>query len=387
MKILFIGSRLFDDISWYVRENNITSIITESNKDADNLELADKVYIVNRGMDEPFDIALKEDVDAVVPLIGIDPPLTDVGKLKDKLETDYNIPVIASSYYTANLAADKFETKKLLEANNIKTPYFKKIKDDNISINIDNTDVDLPVVLKTPNGQAGRGVKIAQNIEDYDSFIEENSTVFSEEFITGPDVSIEVLRHHNKSVALTPVYKADTTLSGTHPLSKVKQAPLEIDGINNKTHNENLRKLAIEIADLVKLDGTMDIDILHDTDKNEDYVIELNTRPSGTRYITAATSDVYPLCQLVDMATGNWNPRKLQKDIKNYYAAEIPVGDFPIDKKIPEKKVFETENSYIVHGPKHYERVTLRSPTRALLDKLSRNLIPTYLKENNISFN
>lgn len=31
MKILFIGSRLFDDVSWYLKQEGITSIVTESN--------------------------------------------------------------------------------------------------------------------------------------------------------------------------------------------------------------------------------------------------------------------------------------------------------------------------------------------------------------------
>ena len=105
MKILFIGSRLFDDVSWYLKQENITSIITESNENAINLDLADYNYIVPRGMDKPMEIAIKEDVDAVIPLIGIDPPLPDVGKMKDELE-EIGIPVIASSYKTASLAAD-----------------------------------------------------------------------------------------------------------------------------------------------------------------------------------------------------------------------------------------------------------------------------------------
>ena len=107
MKILFIGSRLFDDVSWYLKQENITSIITESNENAINLDLADYNYIVPRGMDKPMEIAIKEDVDAVIPLIGIDPPLPDVGKMKDELE-EIGIPVIASSYKTASLAADKY---------------------------------------------------------------------------------------------------------------------------------------------------------------------------------------------------------------------------------------------------------------------------------------
>ena len=31
MKILFIGSRLYDDIDWYVKSKGIESVLTESN--------------------------------------------------------------------------------------------------------------------------------------------------------------------------------------------------------------------------------------------------------------------------------------------------------------------------------------------------------------------
>ena len=75
MKILFIGARLFDDIAVYTKNEGITSILTESNPDSPNLKLSDIHYIVPRGMEAPKEIALKEDVDAVLPLIGIDKPL------------------------------------------------------------------------------------------------------------------------------------------------------------------------------------------------------------------------------------------------------------------------------------------------------------------------
>ena len=53
MKLLFIGSRLYDDIDWYVRSKNIESVLTESNEEAINLDLPDQVFIVPRGMDGP----------------------------------------------------------------------------------------------------------------------------------------------------------------------------------------------------------------------------------------------------------------------------------------------------------------------------------------------
>lgn len=383
MKILFIGSRLFDDAAWYAKRLGIETIITESNANAENLELADKHYIVSRGMKEPMDIAIKEEVDAVIPLIGIDPPLVDVGKMKDTLEEENGIPVVAAPYNPASLAADKYETKELLSKNNIKTPKFSHLDE---PYDIDDLESKLPMVLKTPEGQAGRGVKIALTRDDILDFVSEKNNIFSEEFVEGMEASIEVLRWKNQTVPLVPVYKGDTTLEGTHPLSKIKQAPLNIDGIDNEKHNQDIKDLAVKLANLVDVEGTMDIDILHDSKSGEDFVIELNTRPSGTRYMTAASTNIYPICQLIDMACGNWSAKKVELSIKNYPAAELPVGDFPSDKSVPKEKVFDGDNSYVVHGPTHYQRVTIRADSIDNLNKLTYDLVDDYASKNNINF-
>ncbi|HIH36094.1 MAG TPA: ATP-grasp domain-containing protein [Methanosphaera sp.] len=383
MKILFIGSRLFDDAAWYAKRLGIETIITESNENAENLELADKHYIVSRGMEEPMDIAIKEEVDAVIPLIGIDPPLVDVGRMKDTLEEENDIPVIAAPYDTASLAANKYETKELLCENNIKTPKFNHLDE---PYDVDDLESQLPLVLKTPEGQAGRGVKIALTKDDILDFVSEKNNIFSEEFVEGMEASIEVLRWKNQVVPLVPVYKGDTTLEGTHPLSKIKQAPLNIEGLDNDKHNQYIRDLAVKLANLVGVEGTMDIDILHDSKSGEDFVIELNTRPSGTRYMTAASTNIYPICQLIDMACGNWSAKKVESSIKNYNATELPVGDFPIDKIVPKEKVFDGDNSYVVHGPTHYQRVTIRADSPENLNKLTYDLVEDYAARNNINF-
>ncbi len=383
MKILFIGSRLFDDAAWYAKESGIETIITESNENAINLDLADKHYIVPRGMEEPIKIAIKEDVDAVIPLIGIDPPLVDVGLMKKTLEEENNIPVIAAPYEAASLAANKYKTKEMLTKNNINTPKFNKLEK---PYEIEQLENKLPLVLKTPGGQGGSGVKIALNKEDVQEFIKDKENIFTEEFVQGVEVSIEVLRWKNETVALTPVYKGDTTLEGTHPLSKIKQAPLNINDMDNQKHNTKIRQLAEKLADMVKVEGTMDIDILHDSKNKENYVIELNTRPSGTRYMTAATSNIYPICQLIDMASSKWSASKVRKSIKNYYATELPIADFPKEKAIPEIKSFNGNNSYIVHGPKHYQRLTIRADSKENLNNLTYDLVPDYAKKNNINF-
>ena len=86
MKVLFIGSRLYDDVAYHVDKLGVESIITESNEEAPNLDLPTKYYIVPRGMDKPMEIAIEEEVDAIVPLLGIDPPLMSVAIMKEEIE-------------------------------------------------------------------------------------------------------------------------------------------------------------------------------------------------------------------------------------------------------------------------------------------------------------
>ena len=103
MKLLFIGSRLYDDLDWYVRSKGIESVLTESNENAINLDLPDQVFIVPRGMDGPKNIALMQNVDAIVPLIGIDPPLLDVAYMKEEVENEHGIPVVAAGVKAVEL--------------------------------------------------------------------------------------------------------------------------------------------------------------------------------------------------------------------------------------------------------------------------------------------
>ena len=124
MKILFIGSRLYDDVDYYVREKGIESILTESNENAINLDLPDQVFIVPRGMDGPKQIAVTQNVDAVVPLIGIDPPLIQVAQMKEELEEE-GIPVIAADVRAVELTSNKINTKKFYEEIGVATPNYQ----------------------------------------------------------------------------------------------------------------------------------------------------------------------------------------------------------------------------------------------------------------------
>ena len=374
MKILFIGARLYHGVADYVHENGINSIMSESNPDSPNLKLPDKVHIVPRGMEAPMELAIKEDVDAVLPLIGIDGPLLDVGKMKDQLESQYGIPVVASNESAASISTSKIKTKDFFSENKIKTPDYEIFKDPKINtithkknqsasnsqINAQNPPkIEFPLVLKQNQGQGGVGIMIAQNEKDYDDYFKKYDTGIAEKFVEGYEISVEVLRWQEKAVPLAVVCKGKTTLEGIHPLDKVKYAPADVDGLSNQLAMD----LALKITNLMGSEGNTDVDMIFEPSSGELFAIEMNTRPSGTRYLTAASSGINPLYQMVDMAMGKWDTDRVNGELKEYYALEIPVGELNGPDNNSTQN-FQGQNSWVVHGPKKHERVTIRGENK-----------------------
>jgi carbamoylphosphate synthase large subunit len=359
MKLLFIGSRLYDDIDWYVKSKGIESVLTESNEDAINLDLPDQVFIVPRGMEGPKQVALMQNVDAVVPLIGIDPPLIDVAHMKEELEAEHGIPVIAADVRAVELTSDKIKTKGFYTEIGVPTPNYQIINGP------DELTIDFPVVLKQGQGQGGKDIKVAESIEDVEEYFEQFDQALCEEFIEGAEISIEVLGFNGEYVALPPIYKGETTLEGTHPLNKVKTGPCLVEGLDNNL----IQHTAYNVAKNLASDGIFEMDFMYSRKNNQLYAIEVNTRPNGTRYLTTATCGINSLCSLVDMAIGEFSLANISDKLQYYYSTEIPVGNYQGPAPKEPVKSFEC-NDFVVHGPEGYQRVTARAKSKEELEKL-----------------
>lgn len=364
MKLLFIGSRLYDDIDWYVRSKGIESILTESNDEAINLDLPDQVFIVPRGMDGPKQVALMQNVDAIVPLIGIDPPLIDVAHMKEEMEEEYGIPVIAAGVRAVEVTSDKIKTKEFYTEIGVATPEYQ------ILSSPDELDLAFPVVLKQGQGQGGKDIKVAKSIEDVNEYFEEFDQALCEKFVEGSEISIEVLGYDGEYVALPPIYKGETTLEGTHPLNKVKTGPCMVEGLDNNLVQHTAYKVAKNLAS----DGIFEMDFMYSKEDNQLYAIEVNTRPNGTRYLTTATCGINSLCELINMAVGEFSLAEIFDKLQYYYSTEIPIGNYEGPSPTEPVKSFEA-NDFVVHGPEGYQRVTARANSKkeleSLVDKLT----------------
>lgn len=364
MKLLFIGSRLYDDIDWYVKRKNIESILTESNENAINLDLPDQVFIVPRGMDGPKQVAVMQNVDAIVPLIGIDPPLIDVAHMKEEIEQEHGIPVIAANVRAVELTSNKIKTKKFYDEIGVVTPEYQ------ILDSPDDLTLEFPVVLKQGEGQGGKDIKIAKSMDDVEEYFENFNQALCEQFIEGSEISIEVLGFNGEFVALPPIYKGETTLEGTHPLRKVKTGPCIVQGLDNNL----VQHTAYKVAKNLDSDGIFEMDFMYSPEKDQLYAIEVNTRPNGTRYLTTATCGVNSLCELVNMAIGEFSPANISDKLEYHYSTEIPVGDYNGPCPNEPVKSFD-DNDFVVHGPEGYQRLTARADSKKDLDNLISKLL------------
>ncbi|MDO5860444.1 acetyl-CoA carboxylase biotin carboxylase subunit family protein, partial [Methanobrevibacter sp.] len=363
-KLLFIGSRLYDDIDWYVRSKGIESVLTESNEEAINLDLPDQVFIVPRGMDGPKQVALMQNVDAIVPLIGIDPPLMDVAYMKEEIEDEYGIPVIAAGVRAVELTSNKIKTKEFYKEIGVMTPDYQILN------SADDLNLEFPVVLKQGEGQGGKDIKVAESIDDVEEYFEQFTQALCEKFVEGSEISIEVLGYNGEYVALPPIYKGETTLEGTHPLNKVKTGPCMVEGLDNNLVQHTAYKIAKNLAS----DGIFEMDFMFSKQTNQLYAIEVNTRPNGTRYLTTATCGINSLCELVNMAVGEFSLANISDKLEYYYSTEIPVGNYEGPSPNEPVKSFE-DNDFVVHGPEGYQRVTARANSKEELEHLVEKLI------------
>ena len=373
MKVLFIGSRLYDDVAYHVDKLGIESIITESNEEAPNLDLATKYYIVPRGMDKPMEIAIEENVDAIVPLLGIDPPLMDVAIMKEEIEEKHDIPVISSNVNAVEIASDKIKTKEFFKSIGLNVPPANVLNKDDFKTEeefLEKLGFDFPIVLKQGEGQGGKDICITNKFEDVLDYFNTFEQALIEKFIEGSEVSIEVIGWNGEYLPLVPVYKGETSLEGIHPIKRLRYGPCDFASFDN----EEFRKIAKHIAENLKSEGTIDMDLIYSKDENKVYAIEINTRPSGTRYLSFACTDLNPLNLLVDIAVGKFDVKDLERNMKSYSTLEIPVGDY--EGPEPQEPLKEYINgNFIVHGPKGYQRITIRGNSHEDAYNIARELL------------
>lgn len=318
MKVLVIGNIGFDLMAPYLQREDIETVLVITTLEPLNAEYADNAYFFDS--DTEFwplvELALDEEVDAVVSISGPDVANLRDGHVKETLEKQFGIPVLANPLEAVQIAANKERTKKFLKEHGFPVTEGKIVSSKAEAFEVAD-EYGYPLVLKLVDHSGGTGMKVAKNRFELIKGLADAGRLLIEKYIDGPEFSVEVLNYGDKTMPLLPVFKGYTNYQCLHPMERVKLAPAPLSEIDTA----KLRSLARDVIRTLNVQPTGDVDIVWSNSGPR--ILEINPRFGGVTALSMAASGITSYHALVDMLLGRWNSRNYR--FNRHYAADIPV--------------------------------------------------------------
>ena len=182
-----------------------------------------------------------------INLVVIGPEIPLVEGLVDFLNK-YNILVFGPKKFAAKLEGSKKFTKEICEKYNIPTAKYKSFNEENLAIDYLKIQ-NFPIVIKADGLAAGKGVIIAENLnEGIDAikkifsgiFDKAGNKIIIEEFLIGEEVSFFILADENNFIELTSAQDhkrigLNDTGPNTGGMGAYSPAPIMTDELKKKT--------------------------------------------------------------------------------------------------------------------------------------------------------
>ena len=182
-----------------------------------------------------------------INLVVIGPEIPLVEGLVDFLNK-YDILVFGPKKLAAKLEGSKKFTKEICEKYNIPTAKYKSFNEENLAIDYLKTQ-NFPIVIKADGLAAGKGVIIAENLnEGIDAikkifsgiFDEAGNKIIIEEFLIGEEVSFFILADENNFIELTSAQDhkrigLNDTGPNTGGMGAYSPAPIMTEELKKKT--------------------------------------------------------------------------------------------------------------------------------------------------------
>ena len=247
----------------------------------------------------------KYGIDAIVTA-ATDKPLVMMARIAEK----YGFPFY--SVETAKWSTDKFQMKQRFELGGVPHAQGRLI-----SKAEDAEGLVFPVIVKPRDNSGSRGVKLCRNKEELEASINEAlevsklDTVLVEEFIEGPEYSIEGLHHDGKSEVIQFTEKKTTEFPYNVELGHIQ--PANISEVNK----DKIRGIVAKIGKALNYENCPSHTELKINDRGI-FVIETSPRLGGdyiTSTLTPLSTGVNMEDELLRIAIGEEvcpNPKPIQ---------------------------------------------------------------------------
>ena len=271
------------------KEMGLNVVVVDFNPQAIGIPYADKYYNAST-MDEDAVLAAAEDYkpDGIMTL-ATDMPMRGVAKTSDKL----NLHSI--NYETAVKATDKYDMIKAFKEHDVPSPWFFVV-DTMEELKTHEADATFPCIIKPTDNAGSHGVAKVYSFQElldnyeYAHSCSRHGKVIIEEFLDGPEVSVEVMVVNGVVNILQITDKITTEAPHFVELGHTQPSQLPMDT------QEAIRKVTVAACKAIGIDkGPAHVEMK--VTKRGPVMIELGARMGGDNI----TTHLVPLSTGIDM--------------------------------------------------------------------------------------
>lgn len=288
-KIMIVGAgKIQTPIIRYCKSEGYKVIATDIDQHAEGLKYADVAVVIDTlDRQETLYAAMKYDIDAILTMS--DYPVRTVAYVCEKL----GFPGLTTR--AAEISTNKYLFRECLRKNQIRVPFYRSSFSYAEIKNMIKTS-DFPLVVKPVDSSASRGVSKVENFSSLKSAFEEaqfnskNGQVIVEEYLEGPEYSVESLTQNSKNYIVAITEK--TTSSGPFFVEERHIVPAKLT-TRQRVEIENIVAKIIKAVGINNSASHAEIKLTC----QGPVAIEIGARLGGD-YIT---SDLVPLAKGVNM--------------------------------------------------------------------------------------
>ena len=198
------------------------------------------------------------------------------GKIQ-KILDDIDIPYTGSSSESCKISFNKIITKEILYKNNIRVPNGVVVKDKSYP------NISFPLIIKPACEGSSVGCNFVKNKSEWHSAYESTSSISKqilvEEFIPGKEITVGIVGKRVLPVLEVVPFQGWYDFNSKY---KSKNNKYIVPANLPKSVTKKLQSIALEVFNVLGASGFGRIDFRL-SDKNEPYVLELNSIPGFTK--------------------------------------------------------------------------------------------------------
>lgn len=300
-KIMIVGASILQlPAILKAKEMGLHVAVVDYNPKAIGIPYADKYYNAST-MDEDAVLAAAEDYqpDGIMTL-ATDMPMRGVAKTSDKLGLH------SISYETAVKATDKYDMIKAFKEHDVPSPWFFVV-DTIDDLKTHEADVSFPCIIKPTDNAGSHGVAKVYSFQElldnyeYAHSCSRHGKVIVEEFLEGPEVSVEVMVV-NGVVNILQITDKITT-EAPHFVEMGHTQPSRLPVLTQ----EAIRDVAVAACKAIGIDkGPAHVEMR--VTKRGPVMIELGARMGGdniTTHLVPLSTGIDMVCSSIKVALGD----------------------------------------------------------------------------------